>query len=258
MTAMTASDAAAQDAEPSGAWHTEQEQPPPHRVAPGAESRFVRVEIRSWEGTRARISGSRADGSYPILCETPCAQDLLPGIVLRIVVERSACESEGRGECDATAWDERNVRTYVVPNRPGHEVHLTVGPASSRNVGFVVGGSLIAIAGAAAIVGGAIVAKDGGGGSGGGAFPGGDVVGPAIVVMGVCAVITGLLFIALGPSSLPAVRRERAERPRVQLSADARGIGFTFSTSTQRLRPIAGRRLRRRRYPCASPTTRSA
>lgn len=165
------------------------------------------------EGTQAHIFRVNADGSIAFVCLTPCTKELLPGVRLQVTLGQ----------------DEENAQTYVVPKRPGREVDLMVRPASK--VGFKVVGAVTLAGGAFAIVGGTAMKTAGEGGT----TPTAGLVtvtGLVLIVVGAAAVFAGITFLSVGPSSRPAVdttvRRERAGRARVQLTAGARGVGFTF------------------------------
>ena len=123
----------------------------------------------------------------------------------------------------------KDAQFYVVPNRPGRELDVEVRPASRI---FVIGGIVALAVGATGIVGGVLVAKARPENNSVGASLDRSLGGGALMVIGVGAVITGIVLLARGDSPLPEVEarrhRERAERPRVQLAADAQGIGFTF------------------------------
>jgi hypothetical protein len=147
--------------------------PPPPPPLAAAKPRTVRVHFHGV----ARIDLARANGSFTLVCVSPCTADLAAGSELRVTRDAN----------------ERFPYTFGVPNDPGGEEDVEVsGPSAFP----LVGGVVLAAVGPSAAAVGALSATNGRGEHGG----------HALLVGGGIALVVGIVLIAT-----------RSKEPRVSI-----------------------------------------
>ncbi len=113
------------------------QQPPPAASIPAAGAP-VRVHLRTFRGKgTARLYIHRTDGSYTLVCASPCTADIAAHSELRVTL----------------ANNDEEPHTFEVPPDLGPEIDVEVRPAS---VGPLVGGIVLMGSGGALALSGAL------------------------------------------------------------------------------------------------------